>query len=226
MNQIPERLAAVGQRIADAAARADREPGGVQLLAVSKKKPARDVLAAWSAGQRLFGENYVQEALEKIRALSAYPIEWHYIGRLQSNKLAEIAQHFSWVHGLDRLSHAEKLARLRPADAPPINVCIQVNLSNETSKGGIGEAELAELATAVAALSGLKLRGLMTMPDPACDEEQTRETFRRLRQLLAALDQQGLALDTLSMGMSGDLELAIAEGASIVRVGTDIFGPR
>jgi pyridoxal phosphate enzyme (YggS family) len=184
------------------------------------------VLAAYHAGQRAFGENYLQDALPKIRATGHTDIEWHFIGRIQSNKTAEISRHFAWVHSLDRLRHAERLSSQRPPDSPPLQVCLQVNISGETSKGGVHPAALRELAFAVDRLPRLTLRGLMTMPDPHSDAAALRDAFARLRQLLEELRAQGLTLDTLSMGMSADLESAIAEGSTIVRVGTDIFGAR
>jgi len=226
MNQIPERLARVHRRIRDAAIACGRNPDDVRLLAVSKTKPAADVLAAFKAGQQAFGENYLQDALAKIQALDTHPIEWHFIGRIQSNKTADISRHFAWVHGLESLKHAERLSRQRPADLPPLQVCLQVNLSGEASKGGVRADDVAGLAAAVSTLPRLRLRGLMTMPDPHSDMSAQRAVFAALRRLLEDLRAQGLALDTLSMGMSGDLEAAIAEGATIVRVGTDIFGPR
>jgi pyridoxal phosphate enzyme (YggS family) len=226
MNPIPERLARVRERIRAAAVAGGRSPEEVTLLAVSKTKPVADILAACRAGQRRFGENYLQDALTKIRALADQDIEWHFIGRLQSNKTADIARHFAWVHGLDRLKHAERLSAQRPATLPPLQVCLQVNLSGEASKGGVDPAEVEPLARAVDRLPGLRLRGLMTMPDPESPPEDQRTAFAALRKLLENLRKQGFDLDTLSMGMSGDLEVAIAEGATIVRVGTDIFGAR
>lgn len=226
MNPIPERLARVLERIRTAAVASGRSPESVTLLAVSKTKPVEDILAAFHAGQRLFGENYLQDALPKIRALADRDIEWHFIGRLQSNKTAEIAGHFAWVHGLDRLKHAERLGAQRPETLPPLQVCLQVNLSGEASKGGVDPAEVEPLARAVDRIPGLRLRGLMTMPDPESPPETQRAVFARLRELLGQLRKKGFELDTLSMGMSGDLEAAIAEGATIVRVGTDIFGAR
>jgi pyridoxal phosphate enzyme (YggS family) len=226
MNQIPDRLGRVRERIAQAARASGRSPDEVALLAVSKTKPASDLLAAYNAGQRAFGENYLQDALPKIRALRQPDIEWHFIGRIQSNKTADISRHFSWVHGLDRLRHAERLSAQRPMDLPPLQVCLQVNLSGEASKGGAKPDELSDLASAVARLPRLRLRGLMTMPDPDSDLVTQRAAFARLRSLLDGLRTQGLELDTLSMGMSADMEAAIAEGSTIVRIGTDIFGAR
>jgi len=226
MNQIPERLARVRERIRAAAIACGRDPAAIELLAVSKTRPAADVLAAYHAGQRRFGENYLQDALPKIRALGDRAIEWHFIGRLQSNKTAEISRHFAWVHGLDALRHAERLSALRPAELPPLQVCLQVNLSGETSKGGVAPEAVDDLAMAVDRLPRIRLRGLMTMPDPTSPADAQRAVFAGLRRLLERLRAQGHDLDTLSMGMSGDMEAAIAEGATLVRIGTDIFGPR
>lgn len=226
MNRIPERLAEVRARIRQAAESCGRAADDIALLAVSKTRPAEDVLAALGAGQKAFGENYLQDALPKIAALEGHDIEWHFIGRLQGNKTPEISRHFAWVHSLDRLSHAELLDRHRPPGLPALQVCLQVNMSGEESKGGVDPQALEPLARAVARLPRLRLRGLMTMPDPNSSRERQREAFAGLRRLLGRLREDGLALDTLSMGMSGDMEMAIAEGATIVRIGTDIFGPR
>ncbi len=226
MNEIPERLAQVRRRIHDAALTCGRNPEEIALLAVSKTKPAADVRAAYAAGQHLFGENYLQDALPKIAELDDCTIEWHFIGRIQGNKTADISRHFAWVHGLDKLRHAELLDRHRPPELAPLQVCLQVNLSGESSKGGADAGALRELAAAVAELPRLRLRGLMTMPDPHAAAERQRADFARLRRLLDDLNAAGLELDTLSMGMSGDMEAAIAEGSTMVRIGTDIFGPR
>ena len=226
MNQIPERLAHVQERIHRAAMAAGRSPGEIMLLAVSKTKPASDVAAAFGAGQRAFGENYLQDALPKIRTLADKDIEWHFIGRLQSNKCADISRHFTWVHGIDSLKHAEQLSSHRPAELPPLQVCIQVNLSGEVTKGGVDPAEVEALALKVARLPRLRLRGLMTMPDPNARTTSRDAAFAVLRGLLESLRASGLDVDTLSMGMSDDMEAAIREGATIVRIGTDIFGPR
>ncbi len=226
MNQIPDNLAAVQARIAAAVAASDRPAESVALLAVSKTKPIQAVKAAYDAGQRAFGENYLQDALPKIAALPLDGIEWHFIGHLQSNKTAEVAAHFAWVHGLDSLKHAERLNKQRPDGLPPLQVCLQVNLSGEASKSGVTPEALETLAVRVAGLPRLRLRGLMTMPDPNSPPDEQRAVFVRLRELLLALRDKGLDLDTLSMGMSGDMEMAIAEGATIVRIGTDIFGAR
>ena len=226
MNQIPDRLAAVRARISTAARACGRSAGDIGLLAVSKTKPVADVLAAYHAGQRAFGENYLQDALPKIQATAQTDIEWHFIGRIQGNKTTEISRHFAWVHSLDRLRHAERLNAQRPAGLPPLQVCLQVNISGEASKGGVEPTALGDLAVAIERLPRLRLRGLMTMPDPHSDAATQRATFARLRQLLEGLRAKGLALDTLSMGMSADMEAAIAEGSTLVRIGTDIFGAR
>lgn len=226
MNQIPARLARVRDRIAAAARASGRAEADIALLAVSKTRPVGDILTARRAGQRLFGENYLQEALPKIAAAGDADIEWHFIGRIQGNKTAEISRHFAWVHGLDRLGHAERLDARRPPGLPPLQVCLQVNISGEASKGGVEPASLAGLAHAVDRLPRLRLRGLMTLPDPTDDAAGQHAAFGALRGLLEGLQAEGLALDTLSMGMSADMEAAIAEGATIVRIGTDIFGAR
>jgi pyridoxal phosphate enzyme (YggS family) len=226
MNTIADNLHRVRERIEQAAHASGRDPSRIHLLAVSKTKPVEMLRQAWAAGQRAFGENYLQDALPKIAALDGLGIEWHYIGRIQSNKTREIASRFAWVHGLESFKHARRLDAQRPAGQPPLNCCIQVNLSGETSKGGIGPEALPELARQVAGLPNLRLRGLMTLPDPASPAERQRAIFETLARLRDTLNEQGLALDTLSMGMSRDLELAIAAGATLVRIGTDIFGPR
>jgi pyridoxal phosphate enzyme (YggS family) len=198
------------------------------LLAVSKTQPAESVRQAHAAGQRAFGENYVQEGLAKIEALADLraDLEWHLIGPLQSNKTRAVAEAFDWVHSIDRLKIAQRLSEQRPAWAAPLQVCLQVNISGETSKSGLAPAEVAGLAHAVAALPNLRLRGLMAIPEPAGDEADQRVPHRALRELLESLQHQGLALDTLSMGMSADLEAAVLEGATLLRVGTAIFGSR
>ena len=228
MASIAAKLQQVQERIALACAAAQRPVQSVTLLAVSKTFDAEAVREAWAAGQRAFGENYVQEALAKIEALSDLrsTIEWHLIGPLQSNKTREVAAAFDWVHGIDRQKIAERLSAQRPSGLPPLQVCLQVNVSGEASKSGVAPAALPALAHAVAALPNLRLRGLMSIPEPAADVAAQRAPHRMLRELFDALRSQGLALDTLSMGMSADLEAAIAEGATIVRVGTAIFGAR
>ena len=228
MTSVGDKLQQVRRRIVQACTQAGRPVEGVALLAVSKTFPAEAVREALAAGQRAFGENYVQEALDKIDALAdaRRQIEWHLIGPLQSNKTRPVAAAFDWVHSVDRLKIAQRLAEQRPADLAPLQVCLQVNISGEASKSGLLPAELPEVAHAVAALPRLRLRGLMAIPESAGDFETQRVPHRRLSELLVALNAQGLALDTLSMGMSADLEAAIAEGATIVRVGTAIFGGR
>jgi pyridoxal phosphate enzyme (YggS family) len=200
----------------------------VTLVAVSKTCPADAVREAVGAGQRDFGENYVQEAIAKIVALEDLRsrIAWHLIGPLQSNKTRDVAAHFDWVHSIDRLKLAQRLSEQRPAQLPPLQVCLQVNISGEPSKSGVAPAEALALARAVASLPRLRLRGLMSIPEPAADFASQRVPHRALRELMATLVAEGLALDTLSMGMSADLEAAIAEGATQVRVGTAIFGAR
>lgn len=217
---------AVLTRIRQAEQRFQRPPGSVSLLAVSKGQPATAVAAAAAAGQRLFGESYLQEALGKMPALAELALEWHFIGPVQANKTRGIAEHFAWLHSVDRLRIARRLSEQRPAALPPLNICLQVNVSGEVSKSGLLPAEVVDVARQVAALPGLRLRGLMTIPAPEGDFAAQREPFARLRQLQERLLAEGLALDTLSMGMTDDLEAAIAEGATLVRVGTAIFGPR
>jgi pyridoxal phosphate enzyme (YggS family) len=228
MPDLVHNLHAVSQRIALAEQLAGREPHSVALLAVSKTFPAEDVRAAHAAGQRMFGENYVQESLTKFEALADLrtSLEWHFIGPLQSNKTRPVAENFDWVHSVDRLKIAQRLAEQRPAHLPPLNVCLQVNVSGEASKAGVTPAEAAEAAHAIAALPQLRLRGLMSIPEPADTIEEQRAPHRQLRELFERLRADGLALDTLSMGMSGDLEAAVLEGATIVRIGTAIFGNR
>lgn len=215
-------------RIASACAAAHRPVESVTLLAVAKTFPAARVREAYNAGLRRFGENYVQEALDKIAALADLRerIEWHLIGPLQSNKTRVVAEAFDWVHSVDRLKIAQRLAEQRPAWLPPLNVCLQVNISGEASKSGVAPGELSALAHAVAALPRLRLRGLMAIPEPDGDFEAQRTPHRALRTLFERLNADGLGLDTLSIGMSADLEAAIAEGSTMVRVGTALFGTR
>ncbi|HTF83331.1 MAG TPA: YggS family pyridoxal phosphate-dependent enzyme [Cellvibrio sp.] len=228
MHKIDDNLAKVMARIQQAARESGRDPAGVHLLAVSKTRPAAVVEQAWQWGQRRFGENYLQEALEKKQALTHLPdIEWHFIGPIQSNKTRAIAENFDWVHSIDRLKTAQRLSAQRPSTLPALQVCVQVNIDDEATKAGVSLTELPALAKQVAALPNLHLRGLMSIPAPNDDPHHQRATFARLRDALVSLQQQGLTqLDTLSMGMSGDLEAAIASGATMVRVGTDIFGAR
>ena len=226
MTDIANNLAQIQQRIALAAENTQRNPSSIALLAVSKTKPIEMIEATYAAGQRSFGENYLQDALPKIEALAGLDIEWHYIGRIQSNKTRPIAENFSWVHAIDSIKHAQRLNDQRPDGLPALNCCIQLNLSGEDSKGGIHPDALIETATAFNDLSHCRLRGLMTMPDPDSSAAQQQAVFHQLAGCLNELKQQGLDVDTLSMGMSGDLELAIAEGSTMVRIGTDIFGAR
>ena len=220
------RLTAVRAAIAAAARAAGRDPADVALVAVSKSQPASAIRTAWSAGQRAFGENYPQELAAKAAELADLGLEWHFIGQLQSNKTRDVASRFQWVHTVDRERIATRLDAQRPHHAPPLEVLLQVRLGDEPGKGGVLPGELPRLAGFVAGLARLRLRGLMCIPPPAEDEAAQRAPFRRLRWLLDDLNQRGHALDTLSMGMSADLEAAIAEGATIVRVGTAVFGPR
>jgi pyridoxal phosphate enzyme (YggS family) len=226
MSTIESNLQAVRARIAAAARSAGREPGDIALLAVSKTFSAGAVRAAHAAGQREFGENYVQEALEKIAELSALPLIWHFIGPIQSNKTRAIAEHFDWVHSVAREKIALRLAEARPPELDPLDICLQVNVSGEASKSGVAPEEVRSLAEAVRILPRLRLRGLMAVPEPSDDIELQRRRFRGLRLLLQQLNAAGFGLDTLSMGMSQDLEAAVMEGATIVRVGTAIFGER
>jgi hypothetical protein len=226
MATVPEALQAVLARIEAAARAAGRDPAAVHLVAVSKTFAPPALRAAWAAGQRAFGENYVQEALDKMQSLEDLAIEWHFIGPIQSNKTRLIAERFQWVHSVDRLKIARRLSEARPSGLPPLQVCLQVNLEGEDNKSGAPGQEVEALARAVAGLRGLALRGLMTIPRPTPDPEQQRAQFRALRELRDRLGAAGIALDTLSMGMSEDLEAAIAEGATMVRVGRAIFGER
>jgi len=228
MTSVIGNLNTVLNRITDACTHAGRPVDSVTLLAVSKTFGPESVRAAFDAGCRQFGENYVQEALDKIAALADLrsQIVWHLIGPLQSNKTRPVAEAVDWVHSVDRLKIAQRLSEQRPPHLPPLQVCLQVNISGETSKSGFAPAEVLDVARTVAALPRLRLRGLMAIPEPAGDLAAQRAPHRALRELLAALNDSGLALDTLSMGMSADLEAAVAEGATIVRVGTAIFGGR
>jgi pyridoxal phosphate enzyme (YggS family) len=230
MTTIPANLQAVNARIAAACAAAGRDPATVGLLAVSKTWPAACMREAFASGQRAFGESYVQEAVTKQAALADLDLEWHFIGPLQSNKTRLVAEYFTWAHSVERLKIAERLSDQRPPHLPPLNVCVQVNVSGEASKSGCTPTEVPELCHAVAALPRLRLRGLMAIPElteeSALADSLTRRHFAQVRELRDALAAEGLALDTLSMGMSHDLEAAILEGATIVRVGTAIFGER
>lgn len=226
MTAISERLQAMRRLIAEAEQAAGRPPGAVLLLAVSKAHSAEAIQEAWNAGQRAFGENYLQEALGKMQALIDLPIEWHFIGPIQSNKTRPIAAHFDWVHSVDRLKIAQRLSEARPDTLPPLNVCLQVNVSGESSKSGCAPEAVSALAREIATLPRIRLRGLMTIPEPTDDVALQRQQFRMLRELRDTLAREGLVLDTLSMGMSHDYAAAIAEGATLVRIGTAIFGPR
>ncbi|NWG86093.1 MAG: YggS family pyridoxal phosphate-dependent enzyme [Hydrogenophilaceae bacterium] len=251
MGAIAKAMQDVHRRIAAAVSAAQRLPDSVHLLAVSKTFPAAAVIEAYRAGQTAFGESYVQEAVEKIAEVHALlasgiepatnnhsagvaspsgpllrPLEWHFIGPIQSNKTRPIAEQFDWVHSVDRLKIAERLAQARPAGRPPLNVCVQVNIGDEQSKGGVPPSEALSLARQIAALPGLKLRGFMTIPRPTDDVAGQRAQFRQLHELFDRARAEGLAVDTLSMGMSDDLEAAIMEGATIVRIGSAIFGAR
>lgn len=226
-----ERLQAVQADIKDAVTKRDtqhivNQNGEVTLLAVSKAQSSEKLRGAYEAGQRKFGENYLQEALNKQAELEDLNIEWHFIGPIQSNKTQPIAQHFSWVHGVDRLKIAQRLSDARPADLPPLQICLQVNISGEDSKSGVAPNALFELVQAVATLPKLRLRGLMTIPEPTNDEALQHQQFKQMYDLLNHLKKEGFALDTLSMGMSSDYKIAIEEGATIVRVGSAIFGAR
>lgn len=226
MNNIAERLKSVEKGISDAESALGRPAGSVKLLAVSKTRPPEDIRQAFAAGQLAFGENYLQDALDKITALSELNLEWHFIGRVQSNKTRAIAENFDWVHGIESLKHARRLSEQRPSHLPPINICLQVNISRESSKGGLLPEALAEVIAEVSELPRLKLAGLMTIPAPADSPAEQHIPFKELRLLRDELATSSQPLKTLSMGMSGDMQAAIAEGATIVRIGTAIFGPR
>lgn len=228
MATIARNIQEVHRRIAAACASAHRPVQSVTLLAVGKTFPADTVRTAFEAGERCFGENYVQEGVDKIIALADLRdrLKWHLIGPLQSNKTRAVAESFDWVHTVDRLKIAQRLSEQRPAHLPPLQLCLQVNISGEASKSGLAEAEVPAVARAVAALPRVRLRGLMAVPEPAVDLAAQRVPHARLRTLLTGLQRDGLDVDTLSMGMTADLEAAIAEGATIVRVGTAIFGAR
>lgn len=226
LHPLQVRLQTVTQRIDEALVRFSRAPGSVTLLAVSKTRSSGELRALAVEGVTRYGENYLQEALNKIADLQDLPLEWHFIGPIQSNKTRIIAEHFDWVHSVDRLKIAQRLSEQRPPEQPPLNICLQVNVSGEASKSGISLDELPELARQVVRLPRLRLRGLMTIPAPATDFDAQRQPFRTLRLAMEELNASGMALDTLSMGMSDDLEAAIAEGATLVRIGTALFGPR
>lgn len=225
MTALSDNLACIRQQITDAQARFEATQS-VTLCAVSKAQPATAIRAAYDAGQTVFGENYLQEALQKQAELEDCAIAWHFIGPIQSNKTQPIARHFDWVHSVDRLKIAQRLSDARPSDLPPLNICLQVNISEEASKSGASGQELLELALNIKQLPHLQLRGLMAIPAPCSDFEQQRDQFRQVRALFDHLNNHGLQLHTLSIGMSGDFAAAIAEGATLVRIGTAIFGAR
>ena len=223
MSTIAENIAKVGARIREAAQASGRDYSEVGLLAVSKTKPAAAIREAAECGLRDFGENYLQEALQKQLELADLPLTWHFIGPIQSNKTRALAEHFAWVHSVDRLKIAERLSEQRPEHLPPLNICLQVNISDEDSKSGCAIEQVPELAQAIARLPNLRLRGLMAIPAPSNDAQQQQLAFARLRELQVSLQ---LGLDTLSMGMSDDLEAAIAQGSTWVRIGSALFGAR
>ncbi len=226
MQTLAERVRKVRETIRDAEKKYARIPNSVKLLAASKAQPTDSLRALAELGVRAFGENYLNEALDKQDALRDLRLEWHYIGHVQSNKTRDIAARFAWVHSIDRAKIVRRLAAQRPPGAPPLNVCLEVNVDREPNKSGVRVEDLAPLAATVAALPTLRLRGLMAIPRPREQLEEQRRAFAKLRSALQDLNEQGFELDTLSMGMSGDLVAAIAEGATVVRVGTALFGPR
>ena len=223
---IASRLQAVHDRITTVTQSCGRKPGEITLLAASKTNPAERLREAWQAGQKVFGENYLQEALAKMQHLTDLPIEWHFIGPIQSNKTRRISENFSWVHSVDRAKIADRLSKDRPESLPPLQICLQVNVSGEASKSGVAPEELASLAEHAVCLPRLKLRGLMAVPELTTATALQRSQFHMLWELFDRLKRDGYELDTLSMGMSEDMDNAIAEGATMVRVGTAIFGPR
>lgn len=228
MNDISlaKRLHTVKQQINNAEQQFGREAGSVRLLAVSKTRPIQDIITAFEQGQVDFGENYLQDAMKKIEATRHLALNWHFIGPIQSNKTRTLAEHFSWVHSLERLKIARRLNDQRPTDRQPLNVCLQVNISREAQKSGIAPEDTLALALEVAQMPQLKLRGLMAIPKACDDFQEQRNLFKALADLYQQLNEKGLNMDTLSMGMSGDIDAAIAEGSTMVRVGTAIFGPR
>ncbi len=221
-----QRLDKVLASIRDITRRVGREPHNIRLIGASKAQPAAAIRELAALGIRDFGENFVQEALQKQRALADLDLIWHFIGRIQSNKTRDIAKHFAWVHSVDRIKIAHHLSHHRPADQGPLNICLQVNIQQEPSKAGLSLQSLEEVAQAASALPGIKLRGLMAIPQPSDDLIAQRRPFAKLRMLLEQLNSQGLRLDTLSMGMTTDMDAAILEGATMIRIGTALFGPR
>ena len=229
MTCLEKNISSVKARIEQSAASAGRNLSAILLLAVSKTRTPEDIEIALSQGLNAFGENYVQEALDKINVLKSLPLEWHFIGPLQSNKTKQVAENFSWVHAVDRLKIAKRLNDQRPEHLEPLNICLQINIDNEPTKSGILPDQACDLAISISQLPHLRLRGLMAIPMARHDIESQRQPFKALRLLQEEINQQldnSQKLDTLSMGMSGDIEAAICEGATILRVGTDIFGPR
>jgi pyridoxal phosphate enzyme (YggS family) len=223
---LSDNIAKLLQRVSRSAQKSQHGNSDILVLAVSKTRPAQDIRAAHECGLNHFGESYLQEALQKIGELRDLPLVWHFIGPIQSNKTAAIAEHFDWVHSIDRAKIARRLSEQRPDHLPSLNVCLQVNISGEETKSGVSLSELPQLANEVLALPHLKLRGLMAIPAPTSDTTQQRQAFAQLREALAELRPLGAEIDTLSMGMSDDLEVAIDEGATIIRLGTGIFGQR
>ena len=226
MNNIEKNLKHIHRQIREAEIAHDRDPGSVLLLAVSKKKPAAGIRVAWQLGERDFGENYLQEAQQKMLALKDLDINWHFVGAIQSNKTRSIAEAFAWAHCIDRLKIAQRLSDQRPVTLPALNICIQVNLDEEPSKAGISLDAVPQLAEKIDRLPNIRLRGLMAIPAPSDDFEHQRMTFARLAATLDQLQQMGIACDTLSMGMTQDMSAAIAAGSTLVRIGTAIFGER
>jgi len=226
MKNIEINLNHVRAQIAEAALACERDPDSILLLAVSKRKPSSDIRCAWQLGQRDFGENYLQEAQQKMQELEDLDITWHFIGAIQSNKTRNIAEAFDWAQCIDRVKIARRLSDQRPSNLPPLNVCIQVNIDHESSKAGIDLGELPELAQAIYQLPGIRLRGLMTIPAPRETFAEQRASFARLAAAMSELQRQGISCDTLSMGMTHDMEAAIVEGSTLVRIGTAIFGER
>ena len=226
MNTLTDRLMQIRAQITKAENQYGRSPGSVSLLAVSKTRPVEDIEAAYAAGQRDFGESYLQEALPKIAVITHPDIRWHFIGPLQSNKTRALAEHFHWVHSVDRVKIARRLSEQRPTHLPPLNICLQVNISHDPAKAGVSPAETLAVAEEISRLPHLRLRGLMAIPSQSEGFEQQRQPFHALQQLSNSLCAAGLELDTLSMGMSDDMQAAIAEGATMVRIGSAIFGAR
>jgi len=226
MNNLKANLQNVYSRVEAACAKAGREPSEITLLAVSKRHPATRIRELFELGQTRFGENYVQEALEKQQILQDKRIEWHFIGPLQSNKTKEVAGHFHWAQSADRRKILRRLSEQRPPELPPLNVCLQINIDREPQKSGLMPEELIDMAQYASELKGLRLRGLMAIPKPAESIEEALPSYRKMRQLFEGLAGAGFGVDTLSMGMSADLEAAILEGSTMVRIGTDLLGPR